>query len=211
LAFDLCQDFMRRQYEEILSRYLPADAISLIVDWVLHYGIHLKITKERHRKLGDFRPSSGMRGHHITINHNLNPYSFLLTLVHEIAHLDTWNRYRHKAKPHGLEWKMSFVNLMQPFLNERVFPGEILKVIQDYLNNPAASSCTDERLTRILRQFDANPPLFLEDIPEGAVFRVSTGRVFQKGHKRRKHFHCIEMASAQAYMISPATEVELIP
>jgi SprT protein len=201
---------MKSQYEKILSRYIPADAVSLISDWIIHYGVHLTITRERASKLGDFRPSCSARGHRITVNHNLNPYAFLLTLVHEIAHLETWNNYRHRARPHGTEWKLAFVRHMQPFLQESIFPMEVLQVVRNYLDNPAASSCTDEQLTRALRQFDISPPLFLEDLPEGSVFKIGTGRVFRKGHKRRKHFHCIEVASEQAYLISPAAEVVLL-
>lgn len=202
---------MRVQYEKILLRYIPDGAVSLVTNWIIEYGIHLSITRERSSKLGDFRPSDRPRGHRISINHNLNAYAFLLTLVHEIAHLETWNKFGNKVRPHGTEWKASFVRHMQPFLNEQIFPAEVLRVIMKYLQNPAASSCADEQLTRALRQFDSTPALFLEDLPEGAVFRLVSGRVFTKGHKRRKHFHCVELGSSQAYLINPAAEVELLP
>ncbi len=201
---------MKAEYEKILSRYIPEPSVGLICEWIIQRGIHLTITKERSTKLGDFRPSEKTRGHKISVNHNLNPYAFLLTLVHEIAHLETWNTYKNKVKPHGREWKTAFIGLMQPFLHELIFPAEVLHEIRKYLNNPAASSCSDHNLSIALRRFDTEPALFLEELPEGAVFKIGSGRVFKKGEKRRKHFHCLEMNSARAYLISPAAEVTLI-
>jgi hypothetical protein len=99
---------------------------------------------------------------------------------------------------------------MEPFLNEETFPLEVLIVIKSYLSNPAASSCSDENLTRSLRRFDAKPVTYLEELSSNAVFRLQTGRVFRKGQQKRKHFLCTELTTNKLYLISPLAEVELI-
>ena len=179
---------MKEQYTQVLIKYIPETSVPLIVNWIIEYGVHLKITKDRSTKLGDFRPTIGVnRGHRITVNYNLNKYAFLITLVHEIAHFDTWNTYRQSVKPHGVEWKNAFKKLMSPFLREDVFPVEVLNRVVAYMNNPAASSCVDEDL-----------------------FKLKTGRVFKKGKQRRKYFRCEEFGSGKHYLINPLAEVEPI-
>ena len=201
---------MKEQYRIILSKYIPERAVTPIVNWVIELGIHIKITSERSTKLGDFRPTlHASKGHKITINYNLNQYAFLITLVHEIAHLITWNRFKQSVKPHGTEWKQNFRELMLPFLQEDVFPSEIAPILLDYLNNPAASSCTAMNLMRILMKYDDSPRTLLEDLPENAVFALAKGRLFKKGAQRRKYFSCIELSSGRQYLINPLAEVEL--
>lgn len=206
---DLCL-MVKERYIHVLRKYIPEAAVERIADWIILYGVHLKITRDRSTKLGDFRPSNSARGHHISVNHNLNPYAFLITLVHEFAHLETWVRHGRNVRPHGTEWKQHFKTLMQPFLHPSVFPSQVLPVVTGYLHNPAASSCTDEQLIRVLRQFDDEPALLLADIPDQALFRLKTGRVFRKGQQRRKYFHCIEQESNRPYLVSPLAEVELV-
>ncbi|HPH83104.1 MAG TPA: SprT-like domain-containing protein [Flavobacteriales bacterium] len=200
---------MREQYTRVLIKYIPETAVNQIVDWIINYGIHLKITRNRATKLGDFRPTPGtQRGHTITINHNLNLYAFLITLVHEIAHFSTWNTYHNRVKPHGNEWKQEFKKHMIPFLNTEVFPQEVLIHVKGYISNPAASSCVDEDLMRVLRLFDDEYTLVLEDIPANALFKLKTGRVFRKGEQRRKYFRCEELGTNKHYLVNPLAEVE---
>ena len=189
---------------------MPAEAVDQITEWIISFGIHLKITRERSTKLGDFRPGPGVRGHTITINHTLNQYAFLLTLVHEIAHFVNWNNFGNKVKPHGAEWKRSFAEMMQPFLGNTVFPDQVLTAVKLYLRNPAASSCVDENLLRILREFDSEQCLLLEDLPVNALFKLKTGRVFRKGEQRRKYFRCVELESKRHFLVNPLAEVELM-
>lgn len=200
---------MREKYVEVLSKYIHQDAVDQIVTWVLNYGVHLKITSGRSTKLGDFRPNPNKnRGHRITINYNLNRHSFLITLVHEMAHLVTWNQHGNRVKPHGLEWKYQFREMLLPFLNTAVFPSDVSSALIRYLDNPAASSCTDVHLMRTLMQYDEEQGILLEDIPDHCVFRLETGRVFRKGEKRRKYFECQEVSTGRQYLINPLAVVE---
>jgi hypothetical protein len=202
---------MRENYSKVLLKYISPQAVDIIVDWVITHGIHLRITAERSTKLGDFRPNMHKNsGHRITINHNLNQHAFLITLVHEIAHLINWNIHRDTVKPHGAEWKNIFKEMLLPFLKMDVFPDDLVPTLILYLDNPAASSCSDVNLMRALMKYDEEQKILLEEIPARSIFKLSSGRVFKKGNQRRKYFQCEEIHSGKLYLINPLAEVEPI-
>lgn len=201
----------RDQYIEVLSKYLPEGSVDVIADWILKYNFDLKITKDRATKLGDFR--SGVKGQRplITINHSLNKYNFLITLVHEIAHLTAFENNRRRIKPHGEEWKKDYKKLMAPFIRAHIFPDDILSALNEYMKDPAASSCTDENLLRVLKKFDKKQDfIFLEELPVNAVFKTYTDRYFIKGEKLRKRFKCKELHTRRFYLFNPLAEVILV-
>ena len=202
-------DTIRERYKLVLERYIPEAAIERIIDWIIGYGVHLTITKERSTKHGDFRPVPGKStGHKITVNHSLNKYAFLITLVHEIAHFDTWVRFGNSVSSHGQEWKNSFKKLMHEFLDERVFPLDVLSVLKIHMSNPAASSSRDLVLMKALKNYDTELSIFLEELEENQRFRLLNGREFIKGPKERKTFRCFEVPGMQAYRIHALAEVE---
>lgn len=195
---------------EVLKKYIPEPTVELMAEWIVLFDFKLKIKKERSTKLGDYSsPQNGMN-HVITVNHNLNKYSFLITLVHEIAHLSTYNKFRNTVAPHGTEWKNEFKILMQPFLNTETFPVDVLYAIRKYLQNPAASSCTNTQLLRTLKLYDEKEgQIFLEYLPYKSVFLYNGNKVFEKGVRIRKRFRCIEISTGTVYLFNPLTEVEL--
>ena len=193
-----------------LEKYLPQDSVADILHWQEIHKFQLKITKDRKSKLGDFRPPQHGYGYRISINRGLNKYNFLLTLVHEIAHLVIWEKYKNKVQPHGSEWKQTFKILMTRFLNGSTFPEELERAIAAYLIDPAASSCRDEVLMKILRKWDENPATYLEELAAGTTFVIPGGRIFIKGEKRRKRYICIESSTNRKYLFSPVAEVNLV-
>jgi SprT protein len=193
---------------QILEKYIPPQAVPLIAQWISDFDFKLKITRERSSRLGDYTPPVPGRNHLITINHNLNRYSFLITLVHEIAHLLTYNKFGNRVLPHGGEWKESFRILITPFLNTDIFPPEVFSALRAYMQNPAASSCADTRLMRMLKLHDEdNGTIFLEHLPAGSFFLYNNSRVFRKGEKLRKRFKCTELSSGHIYLFNPLVEV----
>lgn len=205
-----------------LAVYLPDQAAPIIAHWIDAYQVQLKITRRRSSKLGDYRPPHRGQPHRISVNHDLNPYAFLVTLVHEFAHLVTWNHHGDKAFSHGKEWKGYFQKMMQPFLERDIFPPDIREALRHYLRNPAAASCTDLSLLRALRKYDQRDSnqVSVEQLPEGAVFalpgrRAAAGsrspknglRVFRKGPRLRKRYRCIELESGRVYLFNPLAEV----
>ncbi|MFH1320003.1 MAG: SprT-like domain-containing protein [Bacteroidota bacterium] len=194
--------------QQILSKYLPGNSIALITDWISKYNFNLKITRKRVTKFGDYHYPSNKVGHRISINNDLNKYAFLITLVHEIAHLIIWEKYKKKVKPHGNEWKNEYRALMKNFIVHSIFPSDILEAINAYMVNPYASSASDIGLMRTLRKYDDNKSLtYIEDIPRGSVFRIKSGRTFCKGEKLRKRYKCEDLYNKKIYLFNPLTDV----
>ncbi len=204
----------REKYRQVLIKYIPNQTVEPILDWFYHYNFDLRITKSRNTKLGDFMNSINGERHKISINHDLNQYAFLITLVHELAHLVTYQKYKHQVKPHGNEWKFSFQVLLSNFLNETIFPNDILEALKNYINNPAASSCTDTALMRVLKKYDAienaNSFQLLENLLEGQFFKYGKKRFFLIKEIKRKRYWCEDIESKRLYSFSPLAEVELL-
>ena len=202
---------MREQEKRILLKYIPEQSVDIIQQWIYQYKIQLKVTKPRSTKLGDYRPPNKQHDHRVTINKDLNPYSFLITLVHEIAHALCWNEYKRKVKPHGKEWKQIFKTLMKHFIQLDIFPNDVHVSLMHYMQNPLASSCSDTNLMRTIRQHDAPKEVtYLENIPYDTLFSINEKRIFIKGNKLRKRFKCMDVKNKRYYLINPLTEVQLI-
>ncbi len=196
-----------KNYREILERYLPAAAVPLILEWLTHSNVQLNITRSRTTKLGDYRSPYGVKYHKISVNHDLNKYQFLLTVVHELAHLKTFEQYRNRVRPHGKEWKSKFRELMQPFLTKEVFPADLLIHVTKYLQNPS-SSTSNTSLLREMRRYDKAGDYFtLEDLPMDSLFRIHNGVVFKKVEKLRKRYKCIRLDNKRVYVVSPLMKV----
>lgn len=192
----------------VLSQYMPSAAAPIIAKWIDYFQCEFKISKNRATKQGDYRHPFKTSGHKISVNNNLNQYAFLVTTVHEFAHLLTWNDHKNKVKPHGEEWKHNFKRMMVPFLEQEMFPDDVHQAITAYLTNPSASSCTDLKLSRALKKYDeAMGHSRLEELPRDTLFTIKDGRKFQKGEKLRKRFRCLCLDNGNIYLFSPLAEV----
>ena len=197
---------------EYLGQFIPATSAPLILEYLNHYKVHLTITRERKSVLGDYRHATHASNHRISVNGNLNKYSFLITLIHELAHLVTFMEYGNQVQSHGKEWKQLYRKMLEEFLKLKVFPDDILSALKKNLHNLPASSCADEDLMRVLKKYDQNPSglVLVEQLAEGARFALDDGRIFQKGKKLRKRFQCLELATGKLYLFSPIYEVKSV-
>lgn len=195
-----------------LTDFLPEGTFEEVAAYLTQHKVHLTITRERRSVLGDYRNAHSNRNHRISINGSLNKWSFLITLLHELAHLLTYEQYGHRVSAHGREWKNAFGLLLQKFLQSGIFPADIEYELRSSLHNPAASSCAEEGLMRVLRRYDPvkEGHLLIEDLPMNQLFRTRDGRVFRKGEKRRKRFICEDIQSRKLYLFSPVYEVEVL-
>jgi hypothetical protein len=161
--------------------------------------------------LGDYRNAHADKAHRITVNGNLNPYAFLITLLHELAHLITFMRFGHKVASHGQEWKGQFSDLLKQFLQSRLFPEDIAHQLFISLKNPAASSCADDALMRVLRKYDPvkEGHCLVEELPIGSLFVIKNNRVFRREEKVRKRIKAVELITGKVYLFSPVYEVKL--
>jgi len=195
-----------------LQDYLPKGSYEPVLEFLRHYKVHLTITRERSTLLGDYRHAVDNQHHRISVNGNLHPYSFLITLIHELAHLVTFMQFGNRVASHGREWKSIYARLLSQFLQKQIFPPDIQKAIEQSMHNLPASSCADENLQRVLRKYDEskNGFVLVEDLPDGARFMIEGGRLFKKGKKLRKRFQCTEINTRKLFLFSPVYEVKPI-
>ena len=193
-----------------LEKYLPQASVASVFQLITTHNIYLKIVNERLTRHGDYRKMPNGQ-HQITVNSNLNTYRFLITLIHEIAHLITFKKYGNLVKPHGNEWKHTFQQLMLPYIRPEIFPNQLLPYLAIHFKNPKASSDTDAKLSLALKHYDApNDKNYVFEIPLGGDFRLYNGKIFKRGKKLVKRYECLEIATGKIYLFNPNAEVEIL-
>ncbi|MFN8265267.1 MAG: SprT-like domain-containing protein [Chitinophagaceae bacterium] len=193
-----------------LSHYLPEGALDPVLEYLHRYHIHLTITKERNSVLGDYRYAVNQKNHRISVNGNLNKYTFLVTLLHEMAHLLAFEHYGHRIAPHGTEWKNEYSKVLAQFLLKKIFPADVEKALLKSIRNPSATSCGEEHLIRVLKNYDARKDgiVLIEELKEGELFVLKDKRVFRKGEKLRKRHKAVDVKNGAVYLFSAVYEVE---
>lgn len=194
----------------LLNAHLPAASLEYCFTLWEKYPFAFKITPKRNSKLGDYRYNYQQKVHRITVNKNLNRYSFLITYIHELAHLVTFQKYGHGEPPHGGKWKRNFRLLLAPVMNENVFPPDILEPLENYMKNPLSSSCNHYGLSKALHRYDDQEGLVhLSHISLNEKFRFND-RVFTKEKLRRKRSLCKENKTGKRYLVSEIALVEAL-
>ena len=193
-----------------LKDYLPEGTYLPVLQYLHHYKVHLTVSKERKSILGDYRHTTHHENHRISVNGNLNKFSFLITLLHELAHLLTFDQFGNRVAAHGGEWKKNYALLLKQFIEHKVFPADIENELRISFQNPAASSCAEDDLLRVLRKYDTKQTQhkLLEELPLNSIFRIQDGRVFKKGKQLRKRYQCEEIGTGKIYLFSAVYEVE---
>ena len=196
-----------------LAAYLPDNTFEPVVNYIHQYKIHLTVTRKRRSVLGDYRHAAGWDNHKISINGNLNKYEFLITFLHELAHLFTFEQYKNRVEPHGIEWKNYYSLLLQDFVSKKIFPADIEKALQKSIKNPSATANGETELLMVLRNYSQQlrPGYTIVDkVPDGAHFITDNGRQFLKVGKRRKRYECVELKTGRRYSFSGLSEVKLV-
>ena len=195
------------KYLPVFEKFLPeGSAVYCFELWKTH-GFEFKIKRSRKTKLGDYRYDPRKQKHIITVNNDLNPYSFLITYLHEVAHLLAFQKYGRRIAPHGREWKREFQKVADPVLTSNIFPDSVIRAFGSYMRNPKASSCSDPKLLAALRPYDQRPATFLSEIAIGDWF-VFQGRLFRHLEKKRTRHVCLEKKSNKKFLISGHASVE---
>ena len=195
-----------------LAEFLPNGAFPMLEPLLIQYKVHLTITRSRASVLGDYRNAVAGKAHRISVNGNLNPYAFLITLLHELAHLTTFLRFGHRVSAHGKEWQQEFAGLLKQFIASGLFPDDIRSQLLQSVQRPAASSCADTGLRRVLRRYDPqkNNHCLVEELNAGEYFEIDKGRIFRLEGQQRKRFKALEVATQKMYLFSPVYEVKRI-
>ena len=196
--------------DQNIATYIPEAAQGQIHTLLNDKDLQVTVKKARKTRHGDYRKLKN-GGHQITVNNTLNPYKFLVTLLHEIAHYHTYKVFGNNIKPHGLEWKQMFQKIMLPFLRPDVFPNTILPLLAKYIKNPKATTDSDVHLSLALKSLDPpNNKIYIFDLKPGSTFIASNGKMYKKGKKRRTRYECIAIDSGRMYAFNPNAEVELL-
>lgn len=198
---------------QALEHFLPPGCFEPIVHFINYYKVHLTVTKKRKTVLGNYLHAGINRNHKITINGNLNSYEFLITLLHELAHLLTFEQYKNTVDPHGKEWKSLYSKLLVDFVQRKIFPADVEVALQKSIINPAATANGETPLLLVLRKYDTNKKpnyITIADLLIGSIFETDNGKKFIKGNKRRKRYECIEQKTGLIYLFSPIAEVKLL-
>jgi len=195
---------------QVFEKFVPQKAVAYCNELYETMEFEFKVTKSRRTKLGDFRFKPDQRKSIITINNDLNRFAFLVTYLHEVAHLITFQKFTKRVAPHGREWKNEFVKISNPILNEDIFPPAILASLNSYFKNPKASSCSDPILYKALRQYDTpTNKILLKDIQNHQPFLFNK-KQFIRLEKKRTRWVCEELKTKRKYLINGIVDVELL-
>lgn len=207
----------------VLAPFLPAGTAAYVAELLAEgswrHRVEVRVSRPRRTKLGDHRgPGRGRSWHRITVNEDLNPYAFLTTLLHEIAHAATWERHRsRRVRPHGSQWKAEFGRLLGPIVVTGCLPDDVRAALERTIRNPAAATCSDRGLMLALARYDRPSPgtVLVEDLPSGGHFRLdgaaaATGvpRVFRRGPRIRTRYQCFELRTGREYRVHALSRVE---
>tara|TARA_R110002050_G_scaffold277143_2_gene422626 strand:+ start:699 stop:1316 length:618 start_codon:yes stop_codon:yes gene_type:complete len=199
----------RTKYHSFFEKYIPGEFLDYVVALMTENPVRFKIVKPRKTKLGDFRVGRKGNLHVITVNNNLNPYSFLITTLHEFAHLVAHNNFGRRIQPHGQEWKDIYAKMIHPLIESGDLPNDIEKVLLNSLVKVKASSCSDVKLQRVLMKYDLSSKGIktLEQLDKNSTFALNN-KVFTKGNLRRTRFLCRELNTKRDYLIHSLAKVE---
>lgn len=200
----------REQIVKSFGRYIPYPFVGYVVNLFYQETVHFKVSKPRRTKLGDYRPAYKGKPHRITVNADLNPYAFLITTLHEFAHLHTYLEYGNKVSAHGEEWKQAFKKLLAPLLSNEALPEDIRQALHRSCHKLTAASCTDAQLYRVLKRYDvySEGTWLLEDLSNNAKFELG-GKLYERGILRRTRYLCKEIHSGRHFLINRLAEVRL--
>ncbi len=196
----------------LLQNRVPDVALPYCLQLWADSPFQFKLRKARQTKVGDFSCRPGATPQ-ITVNEDLHPFVFLITYIHEVAHLHVHKTFGSRVEAHGSEWKKRFQLLLEPVMHEGVFPPRLLEGLRVHMADPMASTFSDPVITRLLRSYDARASqlTLLSEIPEGSVFSLN-GRWFRKGKIRRTRVLCKDMHSRRSYLVpvdAPVQNVQL--
>jgi SprT protein len=200
-------------FRKAIANKIPLDAVDYSVNLWSLYPFNFAVAGSRKSCLGNYCYKQNQ--HYITVNGDSNPFSFLITLIHEIAHQHVTIKYKLKRKkvlPHGQEWKDTFRDLMMPLVTTEVFPIEIKEILHLHMQNPAASSTKDPALVKVLIKHsvgNSSDAIFLESIDSGQIFLFNSKK-YKKIETRRTRTLVELVSTRKKYTIASHVEVQIL-
>ncbi|WP_143882945.1 SprT-like domain-containing protein [Chryseobacterium binzhouense] len=187
-----------------LQNYLPENTLPHLKKWFADHYIHIKITKNRESKLGDYRKLKD-QSHEITINSTLSPQLFFFVLTHELAHLVAFEKYGKKIAPHGSEWKHTFRLMLLESID--VYTEDLRPIIADFSRAPKANFMASPELVQYFDMSnDEDGSVFIHELINGDHFIYRNGKYVLQG-LIKKNYLCIHLATGRKYSFRPLARV----
>ncbi|OCK51446.1 transcription elongation protein SprT [Chryseobacterium sp. CBo1] len=188
-----------------LEKYLPQNTLLYLRKWFSDYYIHIKVTKNRNSKLGDYRKLRDNL-HEITINSTLAPQLFFFVLTHELAHLIAFEKYGRRISPHGNEWKLTFREMLLESLN--VYEEDLKPIIIKFSHSPKANFMASPDLVKYFHIENHDDNLqYIEELSKGDQF-VYRNQTYLLEGLIKKNYLCMNLATGRKYSFKPLARVK---
>ena len=192
---------------QLLEKYLPENTLPFLKNWFADYYIHIKITKGRNSKLGDYRKMPD-KSHQITVNSTLEPQLFFFVLTHELAHLIAFEKYGSRISPHGQEWKHTFRMMLIESLS--VYNDDLKPIIIKFSKSPKANFMASPELVRYFHLKDLPSHLtVIEDLEPDNAFIYNKQR-YVVIEKIKKNYLCKNLETGRDYKFKSLAQVQKI-
>ena len=189
----------------LLEKYLPENSLPYLKNWFGEHVIHIKITRGRNSKLGDYRKMPD-KSHQITINSTLQPQLFFFVLTHELAHLIAFERYGFRISPHGTEWKNTFREMLLESLS--IYENDLKPIIFKFSKSPKANFMASPDLVRYFHISNSEDETdFLENFIIGENFKYKN-QPYLINEKSKKNYICTNLNTGKKYIFKPLSRVE---
>lgn len=189
----------------LLEKYLPENTLPYLKTWFGDHSIHIKITKGRNSKLGDYRKMPD-KSHQITINSTLQPPLFFFVLTHELAHLLAFENFGGRISPHGAEWKNTFKIMLLESI--AIYPEDLKPVILKFSRSPKANFMASPDLVRYFHiENYEDESSYIEDLNPGDRFTYKK-QTYVIEEKRKKNYLCLNLDTSKKYIFKPLARVE---
>jgi len=189
----------------VLEKFLPENALPYLKIWFGSYPCHLKITKNRNSKLGDYRKLPD-KSHQITVNGTLEPQLFFFVLTHELAHLIAFEKYGRRISPHGAEWKQTFREMLLESLT--VYAEDLRPIIQKFSKSPKANFMASPDLVKYFHVPKENDEqTFIENLKKGELFEYKK-EIFVIEETTKKRYLCKNIKSSRKYYFRNLAQVK---
>lgn len=188
-----------------LEQYLPDNTFPFLKKWFADYYIHIKITKNRNSKLGDYRRLPD-KSHQISVNSTLDKQLFFFVLTHELAHLLAFERFNFRISAHGREWKETFRDMLLESID--IYTDDLKPIISNFSKNPKANFMASPELVRYFHIEDPEDNfVFVEDLLINDEFKYK-GDVYRLLEKKKKLYLCVNSNNEKKYLFRPLAKVE---
>ena len=188
----------------VLEKFLPENTLPFLKVWFGIYPCHLKITKNRNSKLGDYRKLPD-KSFQITINGTLEPQLFFFVLTHELAHLIAFEKFGRKISPHGMEWKQTFREMLLESIG--VYKDDLKPIILKFSKSPKANFMASPDLVKYFHREAEEGMIFIENLSVGESFGYKN-EVFLIEETAKKRYLCKNLQNGKKYYFKNLVQVK---